>query len=381
VEKHRKRRGVLMWSLWNDAPFHWGVQGGNVVRRYGLAVVNDFLQALFKAVKAADPSRPITAANVLNAPGYDVGFAFLDVIGLNVYAGVSDWVSGSFDPALGQKTIARVVAIAEKHKKPVYISEIGQSDFAPVAAQAEVIPAQLALIGNRLAGFCLFQWQDNWAKAGDNTRQSHDIETHWGIVDARRLPKAGFAAVVAAVKAAPRGAGELVEGFEVADTAALLAQYSVRKKGNCTYRPTLESDARGGKHLLISFMPEDFGAWLYVARPFSAERDWSKARWLHFAMKSQGPWVNLSPLVLTADGAVWRGPALVTQNDEWQTFRIDLRALFHDYGFEKTLGGSSEALAPDLRRVSGLGVKVNDVANFEQPGQGTTLRLDDFLLE
>ena len=222
-----------------------------------------------------------------------------------------------------------------------------------------------------------------------------------GLVDAYRQPKRGFAAVVAAVKAAPKVApsatpqagqqkpsartiagGALAEGFEFAGNQALLGAYSVRKKGASSFRATLEAAGGTSTHLLLAFVPEDFGAWLYLARTFTGERDWSKYRSLRFSMKSQGPLVNLSPFVLTANGSVLRGAATVTKNDEWQDFRLDLQALFHDFPFEKTLGRAANPVTTvDLRRVTGLGIKINDVANFEQIGQTTNVRLDDLVLE
>ncbi len=360
VERHKKRKAILLWSLWNDAPFQWGTQGGNVARRFGADVVNRFLGELSRAVKAADPSRLVTAANVLNAPGYDVGFEALDVIGLNVYVGITDWASGSFDASLGRATVDRIVEISKKYHKPVYISELGQSDYGRAASQAEVIPTQLRLLGKRVAGFCLFQWQDQWSKAGNVMEQANDIETHWGLVDAYRKPKAGFSAVSAAVARAPVE-DTVIESFDFANNQALLATYGIRNKGASHFRATVQD-----KHLAIEFVPDDFGAWLYFGRDLAT--DWAGYRELRFVMKSVGPVVNVSPFLITADGKVLRGAAFLTKSAEWEEHRVDLSTLFRDHPFERSLG---------TRKITGVGFKINDVANFEQIGVTTTVHIDE----
>jgi beta-galactosidase/beta-glucuronidase len=73
VKKHRNRKCILMWSIWNDAPFCYD-EPGNPVPRYGFEKVNNFMKEIYLAVKAADKSRPVTAANILKVRRYDLGF-------------------------------------------------------------------------------------------------------------------------------------------------------------------------------------------------------------------------------------------------------------------------------------------------------------------
>lgn len=403
VRRHSDRPSILFWSLWNDAPFNWGVRGGNVVNRFGMKVVNDFLRDIYRAIKTADQSRPVTASNVLNAPGYAVGLDFIDVIGLNVYIGISDWVTGQFEEDLGKKVVARLETIAEDYKKPLYVSEMGQSDFSKIMSQEKVIPTQIRLIGRRLAGFCLFQWQDDWSKGGNVFRQVEDIETHWGLVNAYRNKKSGFSSVATAVRESPYSSFvtpqnasleeemlplkhlELIDGFEYADSEALLNAYGLRKRGASRFRATVEKGVSrfARSHLRLSFTPEDFGGWLYFGRSFEAEHDWSKYEKLRFSLKSEGPAVNLSIFLIAGDGKVFRGAPVLTKNADWKDFVLDLKGLFRDFQFERKGLGHLTNSSPEvsLDHIKGIGLKVNDVPYFEQIGQTTTLRIDDLALE
>ena len=86
AQEHMDHPAILMWSIWNDAPFSWG-QSGNVVRRYGFETVNNYMRELYMGVKEVDSEHLITGSNMLGHDGYDLGFDFLDVIGVNAYIG------------------------------------------------------------------------------------------------------------------------------------------------------------------------------------------------------------------------------------------------------------------------------------------------------
>ncbi len=190
VLKHKNRKSILLWSVWNDAPWAWGSEG-NVVKRYGKEKVNKFLQELCDTVKRYDNTRPVTAANALDIEGEDLGWNFLDVIGLNVYIGGYDW----FTPGEARRQIARIDSIKEKYHKPVIIMETGFSTYIRDLNQATVLAEQIKAIGEHTSGVTVFQWADGWQKAGDKDIQDAHIEEHWGIVDGYRKPKSGYPTV------------------------------------------------------------------------------------------------------------------------------------------------------------------------------------------
>ena len=82
--------------------------------------------------------------------------------------------------------------IMRKTKKPVIISEVGCHTFVKFNQQGDVIENQIKLIGEKLAGFCIFEWTDEWWKGGASQTQDYHIEDHWGILDAYRKPKPAY---------------------------------------------------------------------------------------------------------------------------------------------------------------------------------------------
>jgi hypothetical protein len=115
VRKHRNRKCILMWSIWNDAPFCYD-EPGNPVPRYGFEKVNNFMREIYLAVKSVDKSRPVTAANILKVKGYDLGFDFLDVIGCNAYIGGHGFNWRGRDEAV--RAVKEMKEISKKYKKP-----------------------------------------------------------------------------------------------------------------------------------------------------------------------------------------------------------------------------------------------------------------------
>ena len=190
VARDKKRNCILMWSIWNDAPWAWG-SGGNVVDRYGFEKVNDFLKELYITVKKYDITHPVTGSNVPEISGGQVGWDFLDVIGLNIYLGGFDW----FVEEEAQRQIKEIKVIEEKYQKPVVILETGFSTYIQDQDQGQVLEKQITMAGTNFAGITIFQWADGWQKAGDKDKQDDHIEEHWGIVDGYRNPKAGYGIV------------------------------------------------------------------------------------------------------------------------------------------------------------------------------------------
>lgn len=195
AKRHKDHPAILMWSLWNDAPFTWG-PGGNTVKKYGFKKSNAFLGEIAKAVKSVDRSHPVTGSNMLGHEGSDLGFDFLDVIGVNAYiGGHGRWLGKS----KAKSMIRDLVKMSKKYDKPVVILETGYSTYIKnelrKESQEEIIRSQIEVTGQNIAGITIFQWSDGWWKAGKPNTQDEHIEEHWGIVTGYRKPKSGLKAV------------------------------------------------------------------------------------------------------------------------------------------------------------------------------------------
>ncbi len=197
VKRDKLRKCILMWAIWNDAPFHWE-KGGNSVERYGMEKVNGFLGKIYTAVKKEDKNHPVTASNMLDLPGSNLGFDFLDAIGINAFIGIAKetgWFEGIYTQEKARNDIEKLKEISEKYNKPVYIAETGYSTFCRSERQDKIIREQIVACGDELPGVIIFEWADEWWKAGNPAVQDNNIEEHWGITDAYRKPKPGYEAV------------------------------------------------------------------------------------------------------------------------------------------------------------------------------------------
>jgi len=187
VTRDKNRKCILMWSIWNDAPWVWNTKE-NIIKKYGFNTVNSFLKTLYDTAKKYDIKHPVTASNAIELKGENLGWDFLDVIGLNVYIGGYDW----FLQEDAKRQIGEIKGIGEKYNKPVVILETGFSTFIKGQKQANVLTKQIKAIGTSVAGISIFQWADGWQKAGNKDKLDNDIEEHWGIVDGYRKPKEGY---------------------------------------------------------------------------------------------------------------------------------------------------------------------------------------------
>ncbi len=192
VKKHSGRKCILMWLIWNDAPFCYE-EPGSPIPRYGFDVVNKFMKEIYLAVKEADEAHPVTAANILNVEGYSLGRDFLDVIGYNAYVGGHGLRWGGQPPAL--KSVGQMYEISRKYDKPVIITETGFSTFVKKAKQDDAIETQINAVGEKLAGLVIFEWADEWWKGGNPSVHDMHIEEYWGILTWDRQPKPGYEAV------------------------------------------------------------------------------------------------------------------------------------------------------------------------------------------
>lgn len=192
VLRHKNRPGILMWSIWDNVPFDESFQG-NIVERYGKKEAASFLKDIYGAVKSADDSRPVTAANLLDVEGDETGFDFLDVIGINTNLGIcgNDWGGKT----TAEKSVDKIYEISLKFNKPVFIAQTGFSSFLKSDTQENVLKIQLESLTTELAGIVVLEWADQWWKAGNPEIQDENIEEYWGILTADRKPKPGFSSV------------------------------------------------------------------------------------------------------------------------------------------------------------------------------------------
>ncbi|MBN2190222.1 MAG: tetratricopeptide repeat protein [Candidatus Aureabacteria bacterium] len=207
VLKHKGRKCVIAWAIWNDAPFTFGSEKGDVIERYGSETVNSFLKQIYNAVKKTDPSRPVTGSNMIHyEEGAAVGSGFLDFMSFNTYVGLKDW-NGTFDAEYADRMVDEALSLSSKFGKPALISEMGYSSFWEKASgmtQRKVVSRQIKAVDKKLIGFLLFEWCDNWNKSGRPDELDNTIEEHWGINDGYRAPKGGYGGMKDSISAFDR---------------------------------------------------------------------------------------------------------------------------------------------------------------------------------
>ncbi|QWD95361.1 hypothetical protein C2759_04360 [Polynucleobacter sp. MG-Unter2-18] len=394
VARDRCRSGVILWSIWNDAPFNWGSSGGNVVERFGAPVVHQFLRRLRDSVKNADKSRPLTAANVLNAKHAEIGMSLLDVIGVNSYLGIFDWPSQKYSYTLAAETLTRILRISEKYRKPIWISETGISSVLGADPAWLVIPDQLQMIeGKKFLGFSLFQWRDDPAKAIQGAEISRDIEANWGLLTSEGKPKNALAHVSALL----RGNGKshesintaiggwkvfnpnllrisrsnIFEDFLFSDVESLRLAYRIQSKGKSrSYitAPNSQGQLSGG--ILVRYVPEDFGAWLAFGRILVKPVPLVNYDSLIIDIgEHKGGSVNLTIMFRLTDGHIIRTPPLLLRSNKSNMYQLDLKELM----------GNRPVNAPAIN-FSEISFKLNDVANFEEVGVPVRLLINNVQL-
>jgi TolA-binding protein len=196
INRDINRECIYAWSIWNDAPWTYGTGKGDVIRAYGKERVEKFLKELYECTKKHDPLRPITAATLtLNDEAKRLGADFLDILGYNIYLGITEWRDGNYNAETAKKMVDELVSLSEEYKKPVIITETGYSTYWKREQQRYVISDQIEKVNKKIAGIILFQWADDWSKAGYNKSQADDVEEHWGMVEGDRKPKGGYYAL------------------------------------------------------------------------------------------------------------------------------------------------------------------------------------------
>ncbi len=262
VLKHKDRKGVIAWAIWNDAPFTFGSEKGDVIERYGSEKVNGFLKKIYSSVKKTDPSRPVTGSNMIHyEEGAAVGSGFLDFMSFNTYVGLRGW-NGTFDAEYADRMVNEVLSLSEKFGKPALISEMGYSSFWEKSSgltQSEVVSRQIKAVDNKLAGFLLFEWCDNWNKSDRPDELDDMIEEHWGINDGYRVPKGGYGAMK----------GSLSVFDRLLDWLSGIKRIILNKKpGPAFYKP----EAKQSTAMTVS-KADAFEKWIYL-RKLETEENW-----------------------------------------------------------------------------------------------------------
>lgn len=405
VKNHRCRKPILFWSLWNDAPFNWGLSGGNVVSRFGEATVSSFLKKLYKAVKSVDGQHPITASNVANAKHFEIGMDVVDVIGINAYLGVYDWVTQSYSNQLGEELVLRLKGLSTKYRKPIWISEVGSASVSSTNDQGDVIPQQIRLLYNSgFIGYSIFQWHDDWSKVGGLNEPPSHIEARWGLRDAYRKPKAGYDRIVKAVRepqnftsisnehkfeqfaATEAPLEELkdataLDSISYLDSNALRQAYSEKSMGYSHAFFSLSKTTSGFKQAFkMRFVPEDFGSWLLTSRKVSVPLDISSYTTIAVRVGVIGNPTNVSIFIKMQDGRVYRSNPLPLSIPKTTTYLLPISSLFIDWlsSGERIL--SSSSILQPSGKIDRLGFRVNNVANYEVIGVETQINIEGVML-
>jgi len=393
VARDRCRPSIVLWSLWNDAPFNWGTSGGNAVSRYGYPVINSFLRRLYDAVKERNPERYITGANVLNARHAEVGMDVVDVIGVNAYLGIYDWLTQSYSQALAEDLVFRLKALSKKYGKPIWISEMGAASVPAPLEPTYFIPQQIELVQKGgFFGYSIFQWRDDWSKVGPASEAPFHIEANWGLLDARRQRKAGFRYIAAAVSGIkeqnpilaetriawheipsspclPAMTCETLDNFSYADSGELRRAYGKKHLGYAhAFLTQAKAEQDGRPALKIRFVPEDFGAWLLISRTLTHAIDARRFQNITVRLATAGAPMNVSVTVKLRDGRVFRSLPLLISNTQMKTYLLPLKGMLLDW----VSNGHARIFDPTLLSLNGtvvdIGFRINDVANFEAPG-------------
>jgi GT2 family glycosyltransferase len=157
---------VLCYAVANEIP-------SSIVRWYGKARIEHFIERLCAAVKSEDPAALVTYVNFPTTEYLEL--PFLDFVAFNVYLETKDRLSSY---------LARLQILAGE--RPLVMAEIGlDSRRHGKARQAESLDWQIATAFEAgCAGAFVFAWTDEWFCAG------HDI-TDWdfGLTTRDRQPK------------------------------------------------------------------------------------------------------------------------------------------------------------------------------------------------
>ena len=194
VNQYKNHPAILMWEFGNEFNYHPEWFGNNIQNWY------DVLENCASTVKSIDPNHPVSTGHgevpdtqALNS------CPSVDVWGMNVYR----WLSP--DSAIDE--------LAAQTDKAMYISEAGADSFnsnsnsenqAQQAQATEIILNAIIEKSDLCAGVTLFEFCDEWWKAGNPNQQdiggfvnaipydNYANEEYWGIVTRDREPKQSY---------------------------------------------------------------------------------------------------------------------------------------------------------------------------------------------
>lgn len=184
VTFHAGHPALLAYAIGNEIP-------GPIVRWYGRARVERFLERLYRAAKTCDPGALITYVNYPTTEY--LLLPFLDFCCFNVYLESEESL---------EAYLARLQNLAED--KPLVMAEIGlDSRRNGLDVQAETLEWQIQTVfGAGSAGLFVFAWTDEWYRGG------FDIEDwDFGLTDRDRRPKPALEAVSGAYAQVPFPSG------------------------------------------------------------------------------------------------------------------------------------------------------------------------------
>lgn len=181
------RASVIAWSLANEP--------GYLGEREYVEASRPYWRALFAAARVADPTRPMTGANVQYAGLHDPMFEESDFLSINRYFG---WYTepGQLDRA-GARLRETLDVLSARHGKPVFVSEFGADAVAGMHAttdqmwteeyQAELIAKYWEVIANHPNCIGGHVW--NFADFRTAQHGRRVVFNHKGVFTRMRDPK------------------------------------------------------------------------------------------------------------------------------------------------------------------------------------------------
>jgi hypothetical protein len=194
VNQFKDHPAILMWEFGNEFNYHPEWFGNNIQNWYNV------LENCASTVKSIDPNHPVsTGHGEVPTTQALTSCPSVDVWGMNIYR----WLSP--DSAINE--------LAAQTDKAMYISEAGADSYnsnsgsenqAQQAQATEIILNAIIEKSDLCVGVTLFEFCDEWWKAGDPNQQdaggfsnaipydNYANEEYWGIVTRNREPKQSY---------------------------------------------------------------------------------------------------------------------------------------------------------------------------------------------
>ena len=194
VNQFKDHPAILMWEFGNEFNYHPEWFGNNIQNWYNV------LENCASTVKSIDPNHPVsTGHGEVPTTQALTSCPSVDVWGMNIYR----WLSP--DSAIDE--------LAAQTDKAMYISEAGADSYnsnsgsenqAQQAQATEIILNAIIEKSDLCVGVTLFEFCDEWWKAGDPNQQdaggfsnaipydNYANEEYWGIVTRNREPKQSY---------------------------------------------------------------------------------------------------------------------------------------------------------------------------------------------